>query len=268
MKIQDVMDVSKGVLLVGYGTRKGNLVEVLESQARRLRCRGWENVGIAYFRVSSPNIPEALEAMAEKGVDEIVAIPYYIAEGSLTKELIPQKMGISGENGIVTIKGKEIAIHMAPAFGVSYSLTNIICDRIADAGGDLDCGIMVIGHGTRHTSLSNLQIVKLNADRLRKLGFRHVAYSFNEFCDPPIKDVLSDLEKQGVTKIVAVPLFIAMGLHLGDEIPEQLGIPSYSSGGKITVNGREIDLYYTRPVEDDPRLLDNIESKAKHYLGE
>jgi len=268
MIAQDVMIVSKGILIVGYGTRKGNLEQVLETQAKRLRSRGWENVYVAYFRISSPSIPEAMERIAADGIDEIVAIPYYIAEGKLTKQFIPEKIGIQSEMGVADIKGKKITVYMAPAFGNSFALTNIICDRIADVGGDMDSGMLVLGHGTKHASMANMYTVKLNAERLSSLGYKHVEYAFNEFCEPSIKDALDRLEKSGVKNIVAIPLFIAMGLHLGDEIPEQIGIPPYSDGGDITVNGRKIHVFYTRPMEDDPRLLDNLDRKARHYLGE
>lgn len=268
MIAQDVMIVSKGIMIVGYGTRNGNLEEVLQKQAARLRCRGWENVAVAYFRVSSPTIPEAVRELVSKGVEEIVAIPYYIAEGTLTKELIPEKLGIKDDCGYADVDGKKVLIHVAPAFGYSFDLTGIICDRIADAGGDRDCGVLVLGHGTRHPSLSNMFVVKKNAERLHALGFKHATYAFNEFCEPTIKDALDRLEKEGVDRIVAIPLFIAMGLHLGEEIPEQLGIPAYSDGGEIAVNGRKIQLCYTRPMECDPRLTDNIERKARHYLGD
>ncbi len=268
MITQDVMIVTKGILIVGYGTRNGNLEEVLQKQAARLRCRGWENVAIGYFRVSTPSIQDAVKDLVSKGVDEIVAIPYYIAEGKLTKIMIPEKLGIQGDCGIADVDGKKVLIHVTPAFGYSFDLTSIICDKIADIGGDTDCGILILGHGTKHTSLSNMYVIKKNAERLSALGFKHTTYAFNEFCEPSIKDALDFLEKEGVKRIVAIPLFVAMGIHLGEEIPEQLGIPSYSKGGDIKVNGRTIRLCYTRPVEDDPRLTENIDRKARHYLGD
>jgi sirohydrochlorin cobaltochelatase len=58
-----------------------------------------------------------------------------------------------------------------------------------------------------------------------------------------------------------------MGLHLGDEIPEQIGIPPYSEGGDITVNGRKISVYYGRPVEADNRLTDYLDMRAAEYLS-
>ena len=155
-------------MIAGYGTRKGNLEEILERQAARMRARGIANVYIGYFRVSSPSIPEALEQMVADGVDDVLVMPYYIAEGRLTYELIPGKLGISGNVGTVDVKGKNVKVRMAPAFGNIPALADIVCDRVADAGGDFDDGVMVIGHGSRDSVSSNKDIMEMNADRLRR----------------------------------------------------------------------------------------------------
>ena len=259
--------MTKGIMIAGYGTRKGNLEEILERQAARMRARGIANVYIGYFRVSSPSIPEVLEQMAADGVDDVLVMPYYIAEGRLTYELIPGKLGISGNVGTVDVKGKNVKVRMAPAFGNNPVLADIVCDRVADAGGDFDDGVMVIGHGSRDSVSSNKDIMEMNADRLRRRGFKNVAYTFNEFCEPTIADAVGSLAAAGVDRIIAVPLFVAMGLHLGEEVPEQIGIPAYSQGGEITAGGRKIEVRYTRPVEDDVRLLETMVAGAKNFYG-
>ncbi len=262
--------VKDGILLVGYGTRKGNLVEVLESQASRIRAMTQYEVGVAYFRVSKPSIPEAIEAMAKKGVDRIVAVPYYIAEGKLTHVMIPEKMGLNPNQylGEVDAGGRKVTVYLTRAFNFSTVLTDIICDRIRAAGGNRDSGILILGHGTLDQTQMNRAVVERNAQRLAARGYSHTVFSFNEFCEPAIKDALAELESQGVKDIVAIPLFIAMGLHLGEEIPEQIGIPPFSEGGDITVNGRTIKVRYTRPMEDDPRLTDLVMERAGEFLND
>jgi sirohydrochlorin cobaltochelatase len=261
--------MSKGIMIAGYGTRDGNIEEVLETQAKRLRARGWKNVYIGYFRVNAPSIPEALSQMVADGVDEIVVLPYYIAEGTLTKELIPEKLGLTAnpESGKVVVDGKEVSISMASAFEKSFTLTDIICDKIADAEGTMDDGILILGHGTRFRSKNNMLTVKVNAERVAARGYGNVRYAFNEYCEPTIPAALEDLERAGVDRIIAIPLFIAMGIHPSRDIPEKLGIPPYSDGGEITVNGRTIRVTYTRPVEANPRLIDEMDQKALEYLG-
>lgn len=260
--------MSKGILIVGYGTREGNLTEILDTQVNRLKCRGWEHVGKAYFRVTSPSIPEALEAMVDEGVDEIVALPYYISEGTLTKELIPEKLGLGqSDSGKTIVKGKEVSITIASAFDTGFTLTDIICDKIADANGNMDCGILILGHGTRFRTQNNMRTIRMNAERVAGRGYKHVYYAFNEYNEPTIHAALDKLEKEGVDRIIAVPLFIAMGVHLNRDIPQKIGLPPYSEGGDITVNGRKINIYFARPVESNPRLLDVLDQKAREYLG-
>ncbi|MBR2255727.1 MAG: ferrochelatase, partial [Candidatus Methanomethylophilaceae archaeon] len=250
------------------GTRKGNLTEILEAQAASVRAITGLDVDVAYFRVSSPTIPEALEAMASRGIDRVVAVPFYIAEGTLTRELIPEKLGLQKYQnlGEVSVGGKNVVVYLASAFNFNNIVTDIISSRIAAAGGDCDSGILLLGHGTRDSTLMNREVVAHNARRLRWKGFDHVEHAFNEFCEPSIKDSIAKLASEGVDKIVCVPVFIAMGLHLGLEIPEQIGIPPYSDGGVIEVDGRKIEVRYTAPLGDDPRLATFVARKALQFL--
>lgn len=259
-----------GIIIIGYGTRKGNLEEVLNSQADRIRKIVEYEVGIAYFRVSSPTIPEAIEDMVNKGVDRIVFVPYFVADGTLTHELIPQKMGLAAYVyiGETDVSGKKVLLYLTKAFNFSTVVTDIICDKIAQAGGSKNSGILVLGHGSRDPTLMNRAVVERNAQRLMSRGYAHTTFAFNEFCEPTIKDSIAKLVSEGVREIVCIPLFIAMGLHLGEEIPEQIGIPPYSEGGGITVDGKVIKVKYTRPLEDDPRLTELILTRANEFLDD
>lgn len=257
--------MTQGTLIIGYGTRAGDLTAILDTQAARLRARGRRNVRIAYFRVSEPSIPEALSAMAAEGIDDVLAVPYYIAEGTITREFIPGKLGISGSAGVADVDGRPVRIAIAPAFNRTRVLTGIVFDRIAGAGGTFDDGILLIGHGTRDPASENTRVVAMNAERVRRAGYRRVAHAFNEFNQPSIRAAMRGLAESGAERIIVVPLFIANGVHLGEEVPEQLGIPPYSEGGTVDVglyekeleqhhHSRAADLAATVPVWDATAL--------------
>ena len=262
--------MKNGIIIVGYGTRKGNLEEVLDSQAAKIRRLTDSEVGIAYFRVSSPTIPDALDDMMKRGVERIAVVPYFVADGTLTHELIPQKLGL-GPNvyiGEIERSGRKAIVYLTKAFDFSTAVTDILCDKIKEAGGNKDSGILVLGHGSRDPTLMNRAVVERNAQRLVSRGYPHTAFAFNEFCEPAIKDSISKLVAEGAKDLICIPLFIAMGLHLGDEIPEQIGIPPYSDGGEITVDEKRIKVKYTRPLEDDQRLTQLVLSKANDFLSD
>lgn len=264
--------MTKGLMIVGYGTRKGNLEQVLETQKKRLEARGRKNVYIAYFRVSHPTVPEALAQMAADGVDDVLVAPYYIAEGSLTRKLIPQKLGIQGQEGTADVGGKKVRIRFSAAFAKHPQLTDIVCDKIADMGGCQKDAILLMGHGSREkmqdgTSF-NEETLREQADALRARGYTNVVYSFNEFNTPVVKDGLRKLLDTGAETIYCVPLFVAMGLHLGVEIPDQIGIPWYTSEGIIRDGDRFVFVKYARPVEADNRLADIIDADYKAFLAQ
>jgi len=262
--------MTDGILLIGYGTRKGNLLEVLNSQAARIAAATQYEVGIGCFRVSNPTIMEGIEGLISKGVDRIAAVPYFVADGTITHELIPAKMGLDPHVylGEVKTPSGEAKVYITRSFNFDNVITDILCDKIQKAGGSRRSGVIILGHGTRDPTLLNREVIAKNAERLFCRGYEHTTFAFNEFCEPTIKDAIGKLVSQDVDEIVCIPLFIAMGLHLGDEIPEQIGIPPFSEGGEITFEGKKIKIMYTRPLEDDPRLAELAISKAEEYLGE
>lgn len=256
----------KGTLIVGYGTRDGNLEQIMETQAARLRARGRKNVYIAYFRVSKPSIEEAIAQMEKDGIDDVLVVPYYIAEGKLTRDFIPTKLGIAPKNSGIAPNGMKI--RMAPAFGYIGTLTDILTDRIAEAKGTFDSGILVVGHGTLDPLSNNPDIIATNAARLRAIGYKYARHTFNEFNGPAIAPTIKEMVEAGAREIIVTPLFVALGIHLCEEIPEQIGIPARASSGEITVDGITVPVKYMGPVADDPRLVDIIDVKIKEFYGE
>ncbi|MDD3232857.1 MAG: CbiX/SirB N-terminal domain-containing protein [Candidatus Methanomethylophilus sp.] len=256
-----------GILILGYGSRKPELENIVSTQAARLRARGWDNVYEGYFRVNSPTQAEVLRQVAADGVEDLLVLPYLIAEGRLTYELMPAQWGLNGQyDNEAKVGDRTVRVHWGRAFGGSPALTDIVCDRIAAVGGDRKCtGILLLGHGSKVAD--NREVIMLNAARLVRRGYQHVAYAFNEFCQPGIPVAVDRLMAEGVDRIIAVPIFIAVGIHLGEEIPEQLGISHYTAEGSVTRNGRTVPLSYVKPLGDDPRLTELLNAQIVGYYG-
>jgi len=120
-------------------------------------------------------------------------------------------------------------------------------------------GILIIGHGSRLSY--NKDIIELNAQRLRDKGLRNVYVGFNEMSEPEIGDTMKKMAADGIDVIYALPLFISSGLHLTKDIPEKLGIPENSTGGKVKMNGKTITVRYTGAIGDDPRIAEILADK-------
>ncbi|MDR0335093.1 MAG: sirohydrochlorin nickelochelatase [Methanomassiliicoccaceae archaeon] len=120
-------------------------------------------------------------------------------------------------------------------------------------------GILIIGHGSKLNY--NRDIMELHAKRLKEKGFKNVYIGFNETSAPLIEETLERMVKDGVDVIYALPLFIASGVHLTEDIPGKLGIPPNSSGGVAEICGKKVTVKYASPIGDDPRITEILAEK-------
>lgn len=255
----------KGIMFIGHGSRFNHNKEAVEQQANALKERTSVPVWTAYNETTSPLVDEVLEEMVKSGVTEVIAIPYFIASGLHITRDIPRKLSIpeNSRGGKTTVAGKEITVHFEGPIGEDPNLTDILEDRIKASCDGKNAAVLIVGHGSRLPY--NEEIIRLNAERLKERGYSDVYYAFNEFNEPYIDSVMNEIVKTDVTDVAVLPLFIASGAHIGEEIPETLGIPPNTDGGVSNAFGREINIHYAMPVGKEPRLADVLIKKLEKY---
>ncbi|VUT23841.1 MAG: Sirohydrochlorin cobaltochelatase, F430 biosynthesis enzyme CfbA [Candidatus Methanolliviera sp. GoM_oil] len=128
---------------------------------------------------------------------------------------------------------------------------------------DKDVGLLIVGHGS---SLKyNKELVKSAASEFSE-EFENVEVGFLNLQEPKIKDGIDKLLEKGVSKIVVFPLFLARGVHTLKDIPRELGLEDGESKGKIKFDGREVDIFYARPIENDKRLAEIALDRIKEAM--
>lgn len=122
-------------------------------------------------------------------------------------------------------------------------------------------GILIIGHGSKLEH--NKNIMKIQADRLREKGYKNVYIGFNEISEPSIEEALETMIGDGVNTIYAMPLFIASGVHLTEDISGKLNLPADCHDAKVELFGKKVHVKYGKAVGDDPRIADILEDQIK-----
>jgi sirohydrochlorin cobaltochelatase len=130
-------------------------------------------------------------------------------------------------------------------------------------------GILLIGHGSSLTQGNEVlhrlyEMYKKNSDYPVEVGFMNIE-------KPSIPTALNILAKKGVTKIIAVPLFLAHGLHTKQDIPYMLGLGKaredasyyHEKQEKIEFDGQII---YIEPIGVDRRIVDIIKDRVEDAL--
>jgi sirohydrochlorin cobalto/nickelchelatase len=66
---------------------------------------------------------------------------------------------------------------------------------------------------------------------------------------------------------VVLPLFLAKGVHILQDIPELIGLPEGTKLGTFSLNGKSIPLVYAEPIGSAPVLADLMVQNAKDALA-
>jgi precorrin-8X/cobalt-precorrin-8 methylmutase len=126
-----------------------------------------------------------------------------------------------------------------------------------------ETALVLIGHGSKlsHNRENLMQLAEILRAKSR---FKTVEISFMIRDTPTIPEAIEKVVKQGATKIVLVPAFLAAGVHTTQEIPELIGMKDKES----QLSARGIQLFYGEPIGADECVAVVLEEKAIKALGE
>ncbi len=133
-----------GVIILAHGSRgERGIVEVPEAlrmvteEVKRLLPPGVEAIGAA-LQFNHPNLEEAVESLAVRGVDRVVIMPYFLFPGRHITEHIPQlieRLGVGEHiNSLGRLTAEEMADEMQRAH--VFSLNSFVeneCNAMAEA---------------------------------------------------------------------------------------------------------------------------------------
>jgi sirohydrochlorin cobalto/nickelchelatase len=126
-------------------------------------------------------------------------------------------------------------------------------------------GILLVGHGSKKEY--NQDLVSKTAELIAKQHNDYIVRcGFMEFNQPDIKTSLEKFRDDEIDSIAVVPLFLARGVHIDEDIPGIIGLASGQKKGSFALKNREIPLVYADPIGPKPLLADLMFENAKVAL--
>ena len=127
-----------------------------------------------------------------------------------------------------------------------------------------DTAVVLIGHGSKLPY--NKEVLEELGKRIEMRGiFKAARVAFMQLNSPSIEDVLRELAEDGTKRIVALPVFLADGVHTTEDIPEKLKIAFEGAWANL---GRDIKLVYAKPIGADERIVDILLDRVKEAVEE
>ncbi len=122
-------------------------------------------------------------------------------------------------------------------------------------------GILALGHGSRLPY--NKDVISGVADLIaEKYENTVVRIGFMNMDDPTMDEGIKAFEGTGVTTIVAVPIFLAHGVHTTEDIPQILGVSRENRSTIIHLNDSDVTLFYSEPLGADQLIADLAYKRA------
>lgn len=113
----------KSLLIVAHGSRRESSNEEVRKLAEQIRSMPdlpVDEVATAFLELAAPSIPEGLEACIQRGADEVLVFPYFLAAGRHVVEDIP------AEIAPVQARYPEISVSITPHLGMATELPALI----------------------------------------------------------------------------------------------------------------------------------------------
>jgi sirohydrochlorin ferrochelatase len=115
-------------------------------------------------------------------------------------------------------------------------------------------GIIVFAHGSRIES-ANQAVRAVAAELARAGGFEHVEPAFLELGQPDLAEAVARLSGQGVRRILVIPYFLTLGIHLERDLPAIVR--------EISKSNNDLEIAVTPPLDGHPGLVQVLLERAR-----
>ena len=118
-------------------------------------------------------------------------------------------------------------------------------------------GLIVFAHGST-VEEANQGVRELTAIVAQRGGYHLIETAFLDCAEPTLAQAVDALSNRGVTRIVVVPFFLTLGIHLKRDLPGIVErLQSIHPGMTIEVSA---------PLEGHPALVDMVLARAEETI--
>lgn len=118
-------------------------------------------------------------------------------------------------------------------------------------------GVIVFAHGST-VQTANEAVHAVTSELARRTGW-DVETAFLECAPPTLADAVAKLASRGVRRIVVVPYFLTLGIHLKRDLPRIVGeLRNIYQGVRIEIG---------EPLDGHPALIDVLTDRFKEALN-
>ena len=118
---------SPAVILFAHGASEPQWAQPFEAVRERLRAAGMQVV-LAFLEFMSPSLDEAAATLADKGIETVIIVPLFLAQGAHLKRELPEMLEK------IRKRHAKTEFRVTPALGEAPEIVAAIAEWVRRAG--------------------------------------------------------------------------------------------------------------------------------------
>ncbi len=254
-----------GVLVCGHGSRNRLAVGEFARLAERLRGR-FDPVPLeyGYLEFARPILREGLDALRERGVRHVLAVPAMLFAAGHAKNDIPSVLNTyARETGLRIDYGRELGIDLRMIEAAAGRIRACLAEADDRARADgrepvplHDTCLVVVGRGSSDPD-ANSNVAKVTRMLVEGLGFGWGETLYSGVTFPLVEPGLRHVVRLGFRRIVVFPYFLFSGVLVSR-------IVQHSQ--RVAADHPALEILNATYLGDQPGVLDTFGERVEEIL--
>ena len=120
----------KGLLVIAHGSRRAESNDEIIELTNKVSAHAdgqFDHIACAFLELAQPSIPDAIQALVDQGVQSMVVMPYFLANGMHVAKDIPAFLDEA------TKLNPQLQISVSPYIGAADVMPSLILDAASKA---------------------------------------------------------------------------------------------------------------------------------------
>lgn len=254
-----------GVLVCGHGSRNRLAVAEFASLAEQLQHRlAPLPVEHGYLEFARPILRDGLEALRQRGVRHVLAVPAMLFAAGHAKNDIPSVLNTwAAETGLRVDYGRELGVDrlMIQAAAARIQAAIAAADAAAQAAGGApvplhDTLLVVVGRGSSDPD-ANSNVAKVTRMLVEGFGFGWGETLYSGVTFPLVEPGLRQAVKLGHRRVVVFPYFLFSGVLVSRIVQHSQRVAADHPG---------VEFLQASYLGDHPLVLDTFAERVAEIL--
>ena len=249
------MEEKYGVMVCGHGSRDEEAVKEFQAVARGIRERLPQyETDWGFLEFATPVIRTGLDALREKGIRKVLAVPGMLFAAGHVKNDIPSVLNVYQS------QNPQLSISYARELGIDLKIIRAAGERVEDAlqkAGDKISRektlLVVVGRGASDPD-ANSNVSKITRMLWEGLGLGWAETAYSGVTFPLVEPGLEHAARLGYRRIVVFPYFLFTGI-LVKRIFHYTDI--------VAAKHPEIEFVKASYLNDHPLVLDTFAERVE-----